>query len=122
MLSSASMPMAVRVSIVAAPRCGSRNVFLIARYPGFSFGSPSYVSKPTAATWPQGSNQIFVDYHAASGGVHNNRAARQDRNCFCVEEVTGLLCFGCVYAQKWADSKQIIEVIVEYRASFNFTR
>ena len=50
MLSSASIPIAVRVSIVAAPMCGSRNVFFNGRYPGFSFGSPSYVSKPTAAT------------------------------------------------------------------------
>jgi hypothetical protein len=52
MLSSASKPMAVRVSIVAAPMCGSRNVFFNDRYPGFSFGSPSYVSNPAAATWP----------------------------------------------------------------------
>jgi|HubBroStandDraft_2_1064218.scaffolds.fasta_scaffold325942_1 hypothetical protein len=52
MLSSASIPMAVRVSIVAALMCGSRNVFCSDRYHGFSFGSPSYVSRPAAATWP----------------------------------------------------------------------
>jgi hypothetical protein len=50
MLSGASMPMAVRVSIVVAPMCGSRNVFCSGRFPGFNFGSPSYVSRPAAAT------------------------------------------------------------------------
>ena len=30
------MPMAVRVSIVAEPMCGSRNTFLSDKYPGFS--------------------------------------------------------------------------------------
>jgi hypothetical protein len=44
--------MGVRVSILAAPMCGSRNVFCSDRYPGFNVGSPSYVSRPAAATWP----------------------------------------------------------------------
>lgn len=33
-LSSASIPIAVRVSTVALPRCGSRNTFFSSRYPG----------------------------------------------------------------------------------------
>jgi len=44
MLSSASLPMAVRVSMVARPLCGSRNVLFGDRYPGFSLSSPSYLS------------------------------------------------------------------------------
>jgi hypothetical protein len=52
MLSRASMPIAKRVSTVALPICGNRNVFLSATYPGCSFGSPSKTSSPPPATQP----------------------------------------------------------------------
>jgi len=41
MLSSASIPIAERVSMVALPICGSRNVFFSTIDPGWTFGSPS---------------------------------------------------------------------------------
>jgi hypothetical protein len=47
MLSSASTPVAVLISIVAAPMCSSRNVFFSDRYPGLSgCGSCAARSKP----------------------------------------------------------------------------
>src|SRR3984885_16104075 len=47
-LSRASMPIAVRVSIVALPICGNRNVFFSETYSGLSLGSPSNTSSPAA--------------------------------------------------------------------------
>jgi hypothetical protein len=44
----------------------------------------------------QGSDQILINHNATSGGIDNDCATRQARNCFCVEEVMSLICFGCV--------------------------
>ena len=46
--SIAKLAIAVRVSFVALPRCGSMNALLCFRYPGFKLGSFLYTSNPTA--------------------------------------------------------------------------
>ena|ERR1700722_6909754 len=110
MLSGASMPMAVRVSIVAAPKVWQQECVLhrqISRIQ-LRFSLVRVQAGRCDLATLEGSNQILIDHHATSGSVHNDCAPRQARNCFGVEEVVGLLCFGCVQAQKWADSEQII--------------
>jgi hypothetical protein len=85
MLSSASIPIAERVSTVALPICGNRNVSLSAIYPGLTFEDVQPRGCNSAAL--KCGDEILIHHQTTTSSVDDDCAVWQEVDCFRIDEM-----------------------------------